>query len=167
MNTAEIILILVAAGLVAADIAVRLIIAPRNRDRWFGDLLDMLHEPQPGFEAAPALAPKLPPSESLGESLLRHFLQSSLSCRVVDILAASDRGMHEADIAATVNARLAESNRRLMPEAAVRKVVMILMGADFISLRHGLLSLTHLGRQLHQVLVERRRAANGAVLVAS
>ncbi len=167
MNIAEIIVILVAAGLVATDIAVRLFIAPRNRDRWFGDLLDMMHEPQPGFEAAPALAPKLRPSESLGESLLRHFIQSTLSCRVVDILAANSSGMHEADIAATVNAQMIEKNRRPIPEAAVRKVVMILMGADFVSLRHGLLSLTDLGRQMHRVLVERRHSANGSVSQAS
>ena len=167
MNIAEIILILVAVGLVAADIAVRLIIAPRNRDRWVGELLDVLHEPQPDVEAAPAIAPKLLPSESLGESLLRHFTQSSLSCRIVEILAANGSGMHEAEIAAAANAQLAEKNRRPMPEAAVRKVVMILMGADFVSLRHGQLSLTHLGRQLHQVLVERQRAADGPVLVGS
>lgn len=165
MNTAEIIVLVLVACILAADIAVRLIIAPHNRDHLVEDLLGILHEPEVTSETA--LARQFHPSHSLGESLLRHFTQSSLSCRVLNILAASDGGMHEADIAAAVNAELIEKSRRPLPEAAVRKVVMILMGSDFASLRHGRLSLTDLGRQLHRVLVERRGSANMPVLAAS
>lgn len=165
MNTAEIILVIAAVCILAADIAVRLVIAPHNRDHLVEDLLDILHEPETTSETA--VARQLHPSQSLGESLLRHFTQSSLSCRIVDALAASDSGMHEADIAAAVNAELTEKHRRPLPEAAVRKVVMILMGAHFVSLRHGLLSLTDLGRQLHRILADRRRMANAPLFAAS
>lgn len=165
MNTAEIVLILVAVGMVAADLAVRLAIAPHKQDHLVADLLDILHEPEITSETA--LPREFSPSQSLGESLLRHFTQSSLSCRIVDVLAASDTGMHEADITAAVNAELIEKRRRPLPEAAVRKVVMILMGADFVSLRHGLLFLTDLGRQVHRVLVERRHPVNWPVSMAS
>lgn len=154
MNTAEIIAIVFVACILAADIALRLIIAPHSRDQLVEDLFGILHEPEITSEIA--LARQSHPSQSLGESLLRHFAQSSLSCRIVDILAASDTGMRETDIRSAVNAELIEKRRRPLPEVAVRKVVMILMGSDFVCLGHGLLSLTDLGRQLHRVLVERR-----------
>lgn len=165
MNTAEIILILVAVGMVAADLAFRLAIAPHKQDHLVADLLDILHEPEITPETA--LPREFSPSQSLGESLLRHFTQSSLSCRVLHVLAARGTGMHEADIATAVNTELIKQRRWPLPEAAVRKVVMILMGSDFVSLRHGLLSLTDLGRQMHRVLVDRRHPANWPVSMAS
>jgi GTPase involved in cell partitioning and DNA repair len=54
------------------------------------------------------------PIQGLGKSLLRHFIQSSLSCRIVDVLVASDAGMHEADITAVVN-DLQQHLRSAMP----------------------------------------------------
>jgi len=164
MNTAELIVLIAAVCLLATDIALRLFVAPQNRDRLVTDLLDIMHEPRLASDTAPGLVPTLLPSESLGESLLRHFAQSSLSCRILDILAANGNAMPEADITAAVNAQLIEKSRQPLPEVAVRKVIMILMGADFVRLRHGLLSLTDLGRQLHRVLGERRRAASVPVL---
>jgi len=167
MNIAEIVLVIAGVCILAADIAVRLVIAPHNKDRLVEDLLNILHEPHPVSNAVPGLAPTHLPSESLGEGLLRHFTQSWLSCRIVATLAASDAEMRESDIVAEINAVLIESGRRALPEVAVRKVLMILMGADFVTLRHGALSLTALGRHLHSVLDERRRTSPESILAAS
>ncbi len=45
MNTAEIVLIALVIGILAVDVAVRLVIAPHGKDRFVLDLLDLLREP--------------------------------------------------------------------------------------------------------------------------
>lgn len=167
MNTTEIIIVVAIVCIVAADIAVRLFIDRHNKDRLVEELLDILHAPRPVSRSVPGLAPTHLPSESLGEGLLRHFTQSWLSWRIVDILAASGTEVRESDIVAEINVVLIDSGRRSLPEVAIRKVIMILMGADFVTLRHGALSLTALGRHLHSVLDERRRASPEPILAAS
>ncbi|OQC66164.1 MAG: hypothetical protein BWX48_01852 [Verrucomicrobia bacterium ADurb.Bin006] len=166
MNTAELIALIAVACLLATEIILRLFVAPQNRDRLVKDLLDIMHEPRLESDTTSGLVPTLLPSESLGEGLLRHFAQSSLSCRILEVLARNGNEMHMTDITAAVNAQLIEKSRQPLPEVAVRKVTTILMEANFVRLQHGLLSLTFLGQQLHSVLGERRRAARAPALTA-
>ena len=167
MHTTEIIIVITGFCILAASIAARSFIVPHNRNRSVEDVLDILHKPRSISHNARGSAPACLPSESLGEGLLRHFTQSWLSCRIVDILAASDNGMREADIVGEVNALVVESGKRPLPEVAVRKVLMILVGADFVIMRDGALSLTTLGRHLHSVLNERRRPSHEPIRTAS
>ncbi len=167
MNTLEIILVLSVAAVVAVDIALRVVIAPHRKDKLVEELLDSLHEPCP--EGAFVIEPKLTlfPSDGLRHALLKHFMQSALSCQVVEVLAGCGSGMNETEIARAVNARQTERDKRTMPEVAFRRVIMILMGADFVVLRRGVLSLTDLGRRLHKVLEGYRRAAHEPVMATS
>lgn len=153
----EIIIVLAAIGILTADIVVRLFIAPRKRERFVADLLNIMYEP--GVPAASAAMHVHPNHlwDALGEGLLRHFTQSWLSCRILEILAASKPGMCEMDILTEINLALVEKGRQPLPEVAVRKVLMILLGADFVTLHHGTLSLTGQGRNLHRVVAEGRR----------
>lgn len=164
MNTTEILLVVIVLGILAIDIAVRLVIAPHKRDQYVEDLLNILHEPHPVPNVKPSHTSMLLPFENLGDALLKHFMQSSLSCQILEILATSNVSMSEADIAIAVNNGLIAKERRALPDAAIRKVIMILMGADFVRLRHGALSLTDLGKNLHGVLQQCRAASRESAL---
>lgn len=157
MNLAEIILCVTAIVVVAADIIVRLMIAPHRNHKFIEDLCDGITELQPATELKAMDRAAEPTVGRLEESLLRHFEQSTVSREVLKTLASQARGMSEAEVLAAVNHRLAQKRRRELRAAIVRKVVMILMGADFVVLRDGSLWITDVGKHLNACLHRRNQ----------
>ncbi len=144
--------IIVLVVVVAADIIVRLVIAPHRRDQWTESLLDSMIESEPTARDARVLPAAASLDDALGESLVRHFEQSATSRQVLAALAYRSEGMHESEVQEAVNGLLAQERKRELPAAVVRKVVMILMGADLAALRQGRLELTVAGKRLHALL---------------
>lgn len=156
MNLSEIILLLLAVAAIGVDILVRLVIAPHRRDQMLTEMLDNLIEPD--LASAPAvLRPELTHSlDQLGGNLLRYFEQAAVSRNILETLAVCENGLSEKAVLAAVNHQLEERRKRALPETVVRKVMMILMGADFVVLKEGSLRITEAGRMLHTALRARR-----------
>ncbi|HOW65550.1 MAG TPA: hypothetical protein P5186_20385 [Candidatus Paceibacterota bacterium] len=156
MNPSEIILLLLAVAAIGVDILVRLVIAPHRRDQLLTEMLDNLIEPD--LVSAPAvLGPEVTHSlDQLGGNLLRYFEQAAVSRNILETLAVCENGLSEKAVLAAVNHQLEERRKRALPESVVRKVVMILMGAEFVVLKEGSLRITEAGRMLHTALRARR-----------
>lgn len=144
--------IVVLVAVVVADIIIRLVIAPHRRDQWTLSLLDSLIESAPAARNARSLPAAAGMDEVLGESLLLHFEQSATSRKVLAALASHAEGLHESEVQTAVNGLLTRERKRELPVAVVRKIVMILMGADLAALRRGRLELTVAGKRLHALL---------------
>lgn len=154
-------------GVAVADIIVRLRIAPRRRDKFLEDLLESMTEPELAEPSSPVNHAPTVIDDSLVESLLRHFELSVISRHVLAALALRTEGMSEPEVVSAVNHQLARQRRRELPATVVRKIVMILMGADLTALRLGRLEITNAGRHLHTILQARSTAATPAVAFAS
>lgn len=138
--------------MIAAATIVRLVAAPHPRVEWMESLLDSMIGPGSAVRNERLFPSAACLDEALGESLVRHFEQSAISRHVLAALAFRNDGMHEAKVQQVVNARLAQERKRELPTAVVRKVVMILMGANLVTLRQGKLQLTTAGKRLHALL---------------
>ena len=149
------------------DIIVRLVIAPRRRDKFLENLLESMTEPEPADQMSRAPHASAALNDSLAESLLRHFEQSATSRHVLAALTSRTSGMHESEVLAAVNRELAHLRKRELPAAVVRKVVMILMGADLAALSQGRLELTTAGKRLHALLQVRSTDGTPATVFAS
>lgn len=139
-------------AIVTLDIIVRLVAAPHRRDKYLEGLLDSMTEAEPADQMSRAPHASAALDDSLAESLLRHFEQSATSRHVLAALTTRTGGMPEAEVLAAVNRELAHLRKRELPAAVVRKVVMILMGADLAAVRQGRLELTTPGKRLHALL---------------
>lgn len=151
--------IIAIVAVIAADIIVRLVIAPHRRDKWTESLLDSMIEPESAVRDGRLFPTAACMDEALGESLVRHFEQSAISRHVLAALAFRTDGMHESEVQRAVNGMLAQERKRELPTLAVRKVVMILMGADLAALRQGKFQLTTPGKRLHALLEARSTEA--------
>lgn len=159
MSEAGVILVVIAiVAVVAMDIIVRLVIAPHRRDKYLEDLFDSLTEAEPMDQMSRDPHASAALDDSLAESLLRHFEQSATSRHVLAALSSQSDGMRESELLAAVNRELAHSRKRELPAGVVRRVMMILMGADLTALREGRLELTTTGRRLHALLQARSPA---------
>lgn len=153
MSEVGIILGIIAIVAVAMlDIIVRLVITPHRRDKYLEGLLESMTEAEPADQVSRAPHASAALDDSLAESLLRHFEQSATSRHVLAALTTRTGGMHESEVLAAVNHELASLRKRELPAAVVRKVVMILMGADLAALRQGRLELTTAGKRLNALL---------------
>ena len=168
MSEVGIILGIVAiVGVAVADIIVRLRIAPRRRDKFLADLMESMTEPEPAEHMSQVNRAPTVLDDSLVESLLRHFELSSTSRHVLAALALRTEGMSEPEVVSAVNHQLARQRSRELPAAVVRKIVLILMGADLTTIRQGRLEITNAGRHLHTILQARSTAAAPAAAFAS
>lgn len=167
MSEVGIILGIVAIVVVALDIIARLIIAPRSRDKFLENLLESMTEPEPAEQRERVPQSSMRLDDSLAESLIRHFELSATSRHVLAALALRTEGMSEPEVLSAVNHHLARQRRRELPAAVVRKIVMILMGADLTALRQGRLEITNAGRHLHTILHARSSGAAPASAFAS
>lgn len=167
MNEAVIFLCVVAIAVVAADAIVRLVLAPRSRDAFLEKLIDTLIETDAATQGATRDHSDARSIEQLSENLLRHFEQSAISRNVLEVLAIRDEGLNEIGILEAVNHRLVEKHKRELPQTVIRKIVMVLMGADMIALRNGSLQITDAGRQLNALLQARVTCGQPSAAFAS
>jgi hypothetical protein len=146
-------------AVIAAGIIARLVVTPYRRSKWVERLLDNMIEPASVARAGPRFLAAALMDDALGESLVRHFEQSALSRQVLTTLAFRTDGMHTSEIRQALNKMLAQERKRELPASVVRRVVMILMGANLATLRQRKLQLTTAGRRLHALLQVRSTSA--------
>ncbi len=169
MSEIGIILAILAAisFLIACDIFVKRLAAKRSRKCLWENLLNLLLESEPANQVSHKPKPPMAVDNSLTESLVRHFELSAASRHILTTLALQNGGMSESDVALAVNLQLARQRRRELPAAVVRKIVVILMGADLTTIRQGKLEITIAGRHLHTILQSRSTGAAPASAFAS
>jgi hypothetical protein len=148
MEIHQILLLTAVLGTVVADIAIRLRMGNGRRDDQVNALLTVLDpaEDEPAGETMNSYA------DSLTESLLRYFQQSFVSRQVVSALACSPRGMTEKQLEQRFAELASRAGKRTVPSNALRKVIMILMGADFVRISEGRFKITEYGSALHSSL---------------
>jgi hypothetical protein len=136
-------IIIVAIVVVSLDIVVRVFISPRRRDRFYQALLEM----QAGVAAARSNNKRAQSSqdESLAQALLTYFQQSFTTRQVMAALATSADGVAGRELERQISERVAEQWNRQLSTNAIRRVIMILVGADLIEARNGKFALTNVG----------------------
>lgn len=136
------IIAILVAGL---DLVMRLIVAPRRRERFVSALLDQLVEP--ATEGEPAAVP----ARDINECLLRHF-EKSVTSRAILSALANEGGMSQRDLHHRLNHALSESGKPALPLEVARRVATILLNAGLVGVDRGVLRLTELGKDLNSVL---------------
>jgi hypothetical protein len=148
MDQKDIYLVVVAIVVVALDIIVRVkgVGVARDKREWFyKSLLEM----QAGLSARNHISKVTSPHDDLlAHALLAYFQQSFTSRQVMAALATSVDGMEGRQLEKQIAARVAEKWNRELSINAIRRVIMILMGANLVDLRDGKFALTNVGWNL-------------------
>lgn len=154
MQFHEILLITIAVAIVGVDMLIRLRLAPTRRDGWLQQLAFISLGVSP---AASGAQKRETPVRPVAHSLLKYFEQSFASRHIVAALADAPRGMTQEELEGSFTDLASRNGKRALPPGAIRKVVRILKGADFVSLSGGKLQMTDLGWSLHALLRSRER----------
>ena len=85
-------------------------------------------------------------------SLLMFFDQSIASRETLKALVNSDDRMKLKELTDTVNRWFAKKEMNLVPENVVQKIVMILMGADLVTMKDARFYATELGKTVCDLL---------------
>ena len=139
-------IVMIIAGIVGLDIAVRVFLAPNRRDSFYESLLqirDGLLAPKNISAAGTA-----PTDASVADALVAYFQQSFTSRQVMAALATSTDGVAGRRLEQRVADHVAEKWKRKLPLTAIRRVIMILMGANLVDQQDGRFALTSLGWNL-------------------
>ena len=148
MEAYHILLIAAALGVVATDALVRLRVAPERRDNIVDELLGVFVQ----TDVPRTIADTEPQSNTVADSLLKHFQQSFASRHIVRALVEAPHGLNVKELEDTLNEIAKRSGKNSLPSSAIRKVAMILMGAGFVKLTDGRFEMTELGWALHSML---------------
>jgi hypothetical protein len=146
MNQQDVYLVIVAIAIVALDIFVRLYYAHDRRDAFYRSLLQM----QSGLSSRTPISVTAPENadDSLSHALLAYFKQSFTSRQVMTALATSVDGMPGRQLEKQIAETVAEKWNRELSINAIRRVIMILMGANLVNLHDGKFALTNVGWNL-------------------
>jgi hypothetical protein len=139
-------LIIVTIAVVALDIFVRLYLARKRRDGFYKSLRELragLSARNPISKPTPA-----PADDSLSQALFAYFQQSFTSRQLITTLATSMEGMAGRQLEKQVAEHVAEKWNRELSIKAIRRVILILMGANLVDLRDGKFALTKVGWNL-------------------
>lgn len=143
MNQQHIFWAAAAIAVVGLDIFVRLYRAPGRRDGFYRSLLETSEGvPQRGDVAGGA------DDASLGPALLEFFRQSFTSRHLANALAGAGGSMTGSELEKQVATEIAAKWNREMPINAIRRVIMILLGANLVEQRGDKLALTEAGWRL-------------------
>lgn len=153
---ATIIMVAVAVAVVGADLVVRLVLAPRRRDAFINELLDVLAGPVEQTEPASAQQPADPQVPEITECLLRHFERSGISYRILNTLADGETSLEQRELTAVLNRSQSERGKPALSLAVVRRVATALLHAGLVSIEGGALKITALGRELEGLLRSRK-----------
>ena len=139
-------LVIIAAGIVGLDIAVRLYLARDRRDGFYESLLQI----RDGLSTRNNISEPDPvrTDDSLATALITYFQQSFASRQVMAALASSGDGVPGRHLEQQVAHYVAETWKRKLPLTAIRRVLMILMGANLVDQQNGKFALTNLGWNL-------------------
>lgn len=161
MNNPEliglIVLVTVAIVVLGADILVRLVILPAQRDKLIRELLDQLVKTEPRTESAASFEAPVLPAGDLHECLLRNFEKSATSRQILNTLAGCE-GLTQRELGIALNRALAEEGKPALPLAVARRVVMILMHAGLVEVDRSVLQISKLGQNLNLLLQARKQA---------
>ena len=139
-------LIIISAGIVGLSIAVRLFLA-RDRCGGFYESLLPIQEGLSSRNKASEPAP-VPADDTLASALIIYFQQSFTSRQVMAALASSPDGVPGRRLEQQIVDHVAETWKRKVPLTAVRRVIIILMGANLVGQQNGRFVLTNLGWNL-------------------
>lgn len=143
----DIYLSLIAIAVIALDIIVRVFIYPGRRDRFYQALLEM----QSGMPARRnVVRHELAVDEPLSEALLTYFQQSFTSRQVMTALALDPGGLPGKQLEQQIADHVAKKWNRHLSLNAIRRVLMILVGANLVEIRDGKFALTGIGWKLFQ-----------------
>jgi hypothetical protein len=129
--------------------------------------MDTLIETDAATQGSEIDRPAAASIEQLGENLIRHFEQSAISRSVLEVLAQRDEVLDEIEVLEAVNDRLANNHKLELPRSVIRKIVMILSGADMIAVSNGSVQITEAGRRLNSILQVRATPGRTSAAFAS
>jgi hypothetical protein len=148
METTHIYILTIAIIVVAIDILVRVRVAPRGRDAFYKALIEM----GAGMPSERRLSPMDEEQLSLARALLQVFQESFASRQVITALAKAPDGLNGKQLEDHVRDVAVQKYNRPLSINAIRRVVMILMGANIVDLRDGKFGMTGVGWTLHSRL---------------
>lgn len=139
-------IIIIAIAVVALDIVVRVYAARGRRDWFYKALLEM----QQGIASRDRKSTprRVAADDLLSDALLAFFRQSFTSRQIMAALADSIDGIEGKQLEEKIAAHVAGKWNRQLSINAIRRVIMILMGANLVDLQSGKFALTDLGWKL-------------------
>lgn len=151
MELTHMYLALVAIIVIGIDIVVRLRIAPNRKQAFYRALIEMgagMNDERPRKRRVAADDEQI----SLSQALLQVFQQSFTSRQVIAALATAPDGLAGKELEESVTEAAVKKWNRELSLNAVRRVIMILMGANLVDLRDGKFAMTETGWNLHSRL---------------
>jgi hypothetical protein len=146
MNQQDIFLVIIAITVAALAVFVRIYRAPDRLDVFYKALLEM----GAGLSARERASTTAPPEtdDSVSHALLEYFQQSFTSRQVMTALATSVDGIPGKQLEEQIADHVAEKWNRELSTNGIRRVIMILTGANLVESRNGKFVLTKLGWNL-------------------
>ncbi|HUS37056.1 MAG TPA: hypothetical protein VM680_17050 [Verrucomicrobiae bacterium] len=148
MELTHIYIAIAAIIVIGIDIGVRLRVAPRGRDAFYKALIEM----GAGMRSERRLSPIEDEQLSLSHALLQVFQESFTSRQVIAALAKSPDGLEGKELEQHVRESAVEQWNRPLSINAIRRVILILMGANLVDQRDGKFAMTGVGWALHSRL---------------
>lgn len=148
MELTHIYIVAIVIIVVAIDILVRVRMAPRGRDAFYKALIEM----GTGMRSERRLSPMDEEQLSLSHALLQVFQESFTSRQVITALAKAPDGLNGKELEDHVRDTAVQKYNRPLSINAIRRVVMILMGANIVDFRDGRFAMTGVGWTLHSRL---------------
>lgn len=148
MDLTHIFIAIVAIVVIGIDIAVRLRIAPSRRDAFYKALIEM----NAGWRTERRGSRVDEEELSLAKALLQVFQESFTSRHVIAALAKAPDGLEGKELERHVREAAVQKWNRPLSINAIRRVIMILMGANLVDLRDGKFAMTGIGWSLHEKL---------------
>jgi hypothetical protein len=151
MELTHMYLALVAIIVIGIDIVVRLRIAPNRKQEFYRALIEM----GAGMNAERPRKPRVTADDeqiSLSQALLQVFQQSFTSRQVIVALATAPGGLAGKELEESVTEAAVKKWNRELSLNAIRRVILILMGANLVDLRQGKFAMTETGWSLHSRL---------------
>ena len=148
MELTHIYVAMIAIIVIGIDIVIRLRVAPQGRDAFYKALIEM----GAGMRSERRLSPMEDEQLSLSHALLRVFQESFTSRQVIAALAKSPDGLEGEELEQHVRESAVQQWNRPLSINAIRRVIMILMGANLVDQRDGKFAMTGVGWTLHSRL---------------
>jgi hypothetical protein len=148
MESTHMFIAIAAVIVIGIDIVVRLRIAPRRRDAFYKALIEMGAGMRTERRAWRVDEEQL----SIARALLQVFQESFTSRQVIAALAKAPDGLEGKELEQHVREAAVQKWNRPLSINAIRRVIMILMGANLVDLRDGKFAMTGVGWSLHAKL---------------
>lgn len=134
---------------------------PRKHGSLPANIIDDLFSSREKNDPVPRRVSRSAPREELLEALLLFFEQINVARKILKALYEADRPLTDGQAFDATNNVITQDGGRRLDDHVIRKVLMILMGANLVVKRDDLLQLTPTGRFLREEIRRRKRALDG------